>query len=95
MAGRDQLIVFTYDISRDKTRAKVSDILERLGSRVQFSVFECRMTVEKAKIVLSQLELLREAGDSIRMYVVHADARLQCEHRGGAPIAEAERFFLF
>lgn len=95
MAGREQLAVFCYDISRDKTRNKVADILERFGVRVQFSVFECRMRLDKAQYLLSRLDLFREEGDSIRMYVIPEDARQICETRGGAPIAERSQFFLF
>lgn len=33
--------VVVYDISSDKQRKKVSDLLEGYGLRVQYSVFEC------------------------------------------------------
>lgn len=35
--------MITYDISDDRIRYRVAKILENHGSRVQYSVFECRL----------------------------------------------------
>lgn len=37
-------IVVTYDIGDDKRRAKVVKLLEGIGTRMNFSVFECMLT---------------------------------------------------
>lgn len=39
-----RMIVVAYDISNDRRRAKTVKILERVGVRVNFSVFECMLT---------------------------------------------------
>jgi len=36
--------VVTYDIGDDKRRAKVVKFLESIGTRMNFSVFECMLT---------------------------------------------------
>jgi len=95
MSERSQLVVFTYDISEDRQRSKVSKVLENFGTRVQFSVFECRLTASKAKALLARLDLLRDSGDSIRMYVVPEHGRLLSQSAGGAPISEKTDFWLF
>nr|WP_321444804.1 CRISPR-associated endonuclease Cas2 [uncultured Cohaesibacter sp.] len=94
MAGRKQLIVFTYDVSKDRIRTKIADILERQGIRVQYSVFECRMDMENANALFSKLELLIDPEDSIRMYVIPEDGREKSRAFGGAPISEAQDFYL-
>ncbi|MHC5821254.1 MAG: CRISPR-associated endonuclease Cas2, partial [Nostoc sp.] len=39
--------VIVYDISCDKRRKKVSDLLSGYGQRVQYSVFECILNQNK------------------------------------------------
>lgn len=39
-----QMIVVAYDISNDRRRSHVVKLLERVGIRVNFSVFECMLT---------------------------------------------------
>lgn len=95
MAGREQLAVFCYDVSRDSTRNRIAAVLERFGTRVQFSVFECRLKASKAEAVSSTLDVMRDPGDSVRMYVVPEDGRRASRAAGGAPIAERSGVLLF
>lgn len=44
MKAKKILVVVAYDISDNKRRAKVVNILERYGTRINFSVFECVLT---------------------------------------------------
>ena len=92
--SRDALYVFAYDISENKVRRKIADILEHHGTRVQGSVFEVRTTQIKAENLLKQLDRQRLPGDSIRMYCLPEDARQRCRISGGAPIGEATEFWL-
>ena len=39
--------VVSYDIVSDRTRRKVSKILEGYGVRIQYSVFECRLNEKR------------------------------------------------
>ena len=52
------LYVVVYDISDDKERESVSNVLGGYGFRVQRSVFECRLTVAARGKMLGQLEEL-------------------------------------
>ncbi len=91
---RDMLFVFAYDVSVNRTRRRISDILERHGTRVQESVFEVRSTQLKAERLLSALDRERGIGDRIRMYAIPEDGRTKSRQVGGAPIAEATEFWL-
>jgi len=63
------LYVITYDIPCDKRRKKVSEILQGYGQRVQYSVFECRLSKDKYQELCRQLKKKVNLGeDSIRFY---------------------------
>ncbi len=65
-------IVVVYDMTNNKNRRLVSDILEGYGTRVNKSVFECELKNEKQKHLL--MEELRSTfnpkTDSIRIYTI-------------------------
>ncbi|MEM9733168.1 MAG: CRISPR-associated endonuclease Cas2 [Pseudomonadota bacterium] len=94
MAGREHLVVFCYDITKNGMRQSVSAVLERFGTRVQGSVFECRMDVEKARFLHEQLCLMVDEGDSLRMYVVPADGARQSLQAGGVDVDLGDGYFL-
>lgn len=94
MATRKQLVVFTYDISRNSLRNRIASVLELRGIRVQESVFECRLTARQAEALFAKLDLLLDPADSLRMYVVPEDGRLLSRSSGGAPISPAEDYIL-
>jgi CRISPR-associated protein Cas2 len=61
--------VVSYDISCDRRRKKVSDLLQSMLTRVQLSVFEGDLPVEPLqKLVQRTLEHLDGETDSIRVY---------------------------
>lgn len=61
--------VVAYDISCDKSRKKVADLLQSMLTRVQLSVFEGELPVEPLeKLVRSALPHLDGETDSIRVY---------------------------
>lgn len=61
--------IITYDIVKNKTRKKVSDILEGIGVRVNLSVFECELNDTKFKKLVFELEnLVNKKQDSVRFY---------------------------
>jgi CRISPR-associated protein Cas2 len=65
--------VVSYDISEDRTRQRVSKILEGYLNRVQYSVFEGELREDRFEELQSQLQKeLSELGeeDSIRIYVL-------------------------
>ena len=63
------LYVVTYDIPSDKRRKAVSDLLEGYGRRVQYSVFECLLTVKKYEDLQRRLRpRLKGEEDAVRFY---------------------------
>jgi len=57
-----------YDISDDRIRRQVCNILKNYGIRVQYSVFECHLTTaEKLELHVRLRDLLAKS-DSLRWY---------------------------
>lgn len=77
MPGKQtDLYIVSYDISGNKRRRRVAKELENYGSRVQYSVFECRLTRQKYQELYHALVSLLSAEateDSIRIYLLCAN----------------------
>lgn len=60
----------SYDISSDKRRRKVVKVLEGVGYRVQYSVFECDLTARQLAELKKRLEeyVAPRSSESIRFY---------------------------
>ena len=63
-------VVVIYDITNNKKRRLVSDILEGYGTRVNKSVFECELKSEKQKqhLIKELKAIFDPKTDSIRIY---------------------------
>ena len=95
MARGEMLTVFSYDVSEDKRRRKIAKILENTASRVQFSVFETRMTETQANRISQRLSSMLGDGDSLRVYVIGANGERRSRVYGdGAPFETAEGFWI-
>lgn len=70
MVTRPMVMVFSYDISRNRVRRKVAQILENRAVRVQKSVFEARLEEADAKNLFTKIKQELEPGDSLRMYAL-------------------------
>lgn len=57
-----------YDISDDRIRDQVREILKDSGNRVQYSIFECRLPDSDQARLQKELAGLIEECDSIRWY---------------------------
>ena len=53
---RKNFYVVVYDIGDDKRRAKVVKLLESIGTRMNYSVFECTLTDIQYRSMCKQLE---------------------------------------
>jgi len=65
------LYVVIYDISDDKRRKRVFNLLEGYGKRVQFSAFECVLSdrkFEELRVRLAKVVKMDE--DSVRFYPI-------------------------
>ena len=65
-------VVIIYDISDDKRRRLVSDLLEGWGKRVNRSVFECLISspVKLKKIKAGIENIVDKKTDSVRVYTL-------------------------
>ena len=65
------LYVVIYDISDDKRRRRVFNLLEGYGQRVQFSAFECVLNDRKFDELRSRLiKVVKMNEDSVRFYPI-------------------------
>ena len=63
--------VVTYDITNDKHRTKLSDLLGTYGNRVNYSVFEIELSEARREKLLYEIELkklINKKYDSLRFY---------------------------
>ena len=69
------MVIVVYDIPNDKRGTKLSKFLEAYGRRVQFSVFECFISLEEMRQLHQKLKkfiVLTE--DNVRFYWLFAEA---------------------
>ena len=71
MYTKKHFYVIAYDIADDRRRQKVVKVLDPIGIRINWSVFECMLTplqIEKVKVELNSLIKAKE--DTIAIYLV-------------------------
>jgi CRISPR-associated protein Cas2 len=89
------VMVVCYDISNDRGRRRVADLLGDHMVRVQDSVFEGRLTEAETRRLLHKVARHLLPGDSLRAYCVTADGLPRCHSLGGRPLPEPSDFLLF
>lgn len=68
MAERD-FYVLVYDVVDDKRRLKVARLLEAVGERVQYSVFEAYLSSQELERVLGRVRnVIGIEDDGLRVY---------------------------
>ncbi len=83
------LYLVIYDIPCDKRRRKVAALLEGYGQRVQYSAFECVLSVSKYQELLGRLRgRVKVAEDSVRIYPLSGHTSGQVVIWGGLPLTE-------
>jgi CRISPR-associated protein Cas2 len=81
-----QFMVISYDISNDKRRTKIMKTLQDYGTRVQYSVFECRLLGGQIQRLKQSLQpMVQEAQDSVRFYYIGLGdvGRIEVMGKGG------------
>jgi len=64
-----QFVVVAYDISNDKRRTKLHNVLLDYGTPVQYSVFECLLEGEQlAQMKQAVARVIRPRKDQVRYY---------------------------
>ncbi|HMW03083.1 MAG: CRISPR-associated endonuclease Cas2 [Blastocatellia bacterium] len=70
-SAKKTLYVVVYDVSDDQQRAKLNRWLHRFGIAVQYSVFECRITLAQFNELKTEaLTLIDQRTDRIRFFEV-------------------------
>ena len=88
-------VVITYDISEDKRRTKIFNILKSYGQWVQLSVFECcNLTdTQYAKLRSRLSKAIQPNVDSIRFYFLCGCCQGKVERIGGEQPRDETIFF--
>lgn len=95
MARARMLMVFVYDVSSSKRRRRVARALEEHATRVQYSVFEARMSQKRAEALGKRASSFLDSGDSLRVYAVGADGFRRSQVFGDSiPMETAEGYWL-
>ena len=69
------LVLVVYDIPDNKRRHQLATFLEGYGRRVQWSVFECYLSLPEMRSLHQAIERrVRPKEDNIRLYWISADA---------------------
>ena len=85
----------SYDIRDDRRRSSIGKTLEKYGTRVQRSVFECDLTSDQFQELLQKLEALVNAEqDSLRCYPLCNACSGNIMHVGGIPIARDPAYYI-
>ena len=87
--------VIAYDITDDRRRTKVHQILMGFGKWTQYSLFECFLTRKELVLLRSKLaEHLVATQDSVRFYPLCSNCVSKVETVGSAPPAETVLFLV-
>ncbi len=70
------MVIVVYDIPDDKRRTKLSNFLEGYGTRVQWSVFECFITLHEMRQLHEKVKKIvkPEEDDNVRFYWLSTEA---------------------
>lgn len=83
------LYVVIYDVSDDKRRKRVFNLLEGYGRRVQFSAFECLLNDRKFEELRVRLaKVVRMDEDSVRFYPISRHTLGQVVIWGEPPLSQ-------
>ena len=88
-------VIISYDISEDKRRTKIHNILSSYGQWMQYSLFECELTkTEYAKLRSRLNKIINSETDSIRFYFLCGCCQNKIERIGGELVRDDTVFFV-
>ncbi|NEQ98815.1 MAG: CRISPR-associated endonuclease Cas2 [Cyanothece sp. SIO2G6] len=89
------LVLVTYDSPNDRRRLKLSNFLEGYGRRVQYSVFECFLTLHEMQILYRRVETIADKSeDNVRFYWLSREAVAQVKTIGSDPPCEPPNAYI-
>lgn len=63
--------LISYDITSDRNRKKISDLLKKEGVRIQYSVFECGISLKKLNETKKKInKIINQKTDSVLIYSI-------------------------
>jgi CRISPR-associated protein Cas2 len=69
------LVIVVYDIPDDKRRTKLSKFLEGYGHRIQWSVFECFLSLDEMRGLYDKVvKLVKANEDNVRFYWISQES---------------------
>lgn len=87
-------IVVSYDITSDKRRNKIANILKDYGTRVQYSVFECVLKIEKYKEMVERiLKIYNINEDTVRIYHICNSCKKKLKIYGIGEVTEDKEIY--
>lgn len=85
----NQFVLVVYDISNDRRRTKLHNLLLDYGSPVQYSVFECRLDSGRlARLKTAVRKITRPRKDNVRYYGLCAECVKKIAALGGEIVCE-------
>ena len=90
--ARNKRYIAVYDITNDAERTKVSDILVGYGARIQYSVFECKLTKKQHGQLFEALTKIEIKTGFVRIYRVEQQTKattIGIEKQGNIDLDEA------
>jgi CRISPR-associated protein Cas2 len=88
-------LVLAYDIRDDKRRDRLRQTLLRFGTPVQYSVFECDLSVRQVQRMRKAiLEVIQLPEDNVRYYQICRGCVFNVEVFGGQPITKRESVYI-
>lgn len=88
-------VVVAYDIPDDRRRLRVAKILLGYGERVQYSVFECRITKVQYLRMKERLDdVIDPAEDRVSFYLLCEACRKKVERIGNTELLPEDAIFV-
>ena len=71
---KSQFVLIVYDISNDKRRTRLHNLLLDYGTPVQYSAFECHLDAKNlSKLKQAAGRIIRKRRDNVRYYYLCAE----------------------
>ena len=89
---REHFLLIVYDISNDRRRTRLHDLLLDYGTPVQYSVFECLLSQAQIAAMRKAIrKVIRPRVDQVRMYHLCEACAAKTEVSSGKEVLKASQ----